>query len=174
MIGAGLVGAWQLEEYPVKHPVRGLRLALLGILFSISITTADSAFAVAGRSLSDVEVARAKASALSGNGNDAQALSAHFAIAGDTEETNYWFRIAVENEDPYAMQEFAAKLWMKGGERNCARARFFIDKAVVAASAAATRDARFLELAIADRDSMNKSLAECISRVPAKDSASTR
>ena len=120
------------------------------------------ALGVAGRSLPPAELERAKAAALAGDGKGANAVSVHFGIDGKQKERDYWFRIAVENEDPYALQEYAAKLWMSGGERNCHRARFFTDKAIAAANA--LDDAIFKKLLSEQQTELGNDLQECVAK----------
>lgn len=84
--------------------------------------------AVAARKLPEREISKFQSEALNGNGQSAYALSNHYSLQEDTEESNYWYRLAIENGDQEALQKYSGELWMSGGFRNCTRAAYLMGK----------------------------------------------
>jgi hypothetical protein len=135
----------------------------LVVLAAIAAFTGISANAVVGKLLTPREVDASMQSALAGNGQSANALSKHFSIDGSTAESAYWFRVAIENGDPAALQEYSAKLWMSGGQRNCARAKFLLTRAI-SALGKAKGDAELRREFLAQQLDMERNFSKCASQ----------
>ena len=138
--------------------VFAIRYSIFVALFLIL----PSAGAETGKPLSKEKIPDLETAALNGSGRAAMQLANHNAIVENDAEGKYWFRIAVENGDPEAVQSYAARLWMGGGKRNCARALHLYDDLLATPSHPV--DAKLLAEVRAQSEQMKKEIKACVTR----------
>lgn len=135
-------------------------------LVSRSVNGAVIISAVAGVKIPEAELSQLKEQALRGDGpSSAAKVSRHFSIAGETEESAYWFRLALENGDIETQQEYSVRLWTSGGPRNCKRGLFLMSRITQVRTANADLAREYRQ----QYQQMQNTLDACVARVCTKE-----
>lgn len=153
-------GAW--FSFGSRVSMAATLIASSFVAVIVVLLATRNAEAIVGKRLSQAEVSQLQTAALNGDGLAAQKLSWHFGITENKREADYWFQIAVENDDPSAKQNFASQLWLSGGLRNCTRALHLYDEVMELSKGKS--ESEFFKLTREQRDDMRKSLPKCIAR----------
>jgi hypothetical protein len=115
-----------------------------GYATGVSIKRADSLATSADKYvLPDADLRELRMRGMEGDPAAALAVAEHYANVNSTSgrEAGFWWQIAAENGEADGMQMHGVRLWREGGREKCARAVFWLKRAITV-----RKDARFVQL----------------------------